>query len=76
MGEKEIKKFKVIEHFVNTELGYPIECGIYEVTTKREHYFVVQTANEYRAISHSTDKTNLLQIKEERIKEIEELLKE
>ena len=74
--DKKIKEFKIIEHFINSALGYPIECGIYEINTLNGHYFVVQTANDYKAISHSNDGTNLLMLKEEIIEEIKEILKD
>ena len=70
---KAITKFKIIEHFIDKELN--IECGIYEINTKIEHYFVVQTGDDFKAIIHSTDKTNMCQIREDRIEEIRELLK-
>lgn len=74
MEEKNIKEFKVIEHFVNK--GFNVECGLYEIRTEREHYFIVQTKNDYKAISHSLKLTNFYPVKETIIQEIKKLLKE
>lgn len=72
---KTIKTFKVVEHFINKAFSHPIECGIYEIATDNEHCFVVQTDQEYRAISHNFDTTNLFHIKDQIIDDIKELLR-
>ena len=72
MEEKIIKEFKVIEHFVNK--GFNVECGLYEIRTEREHYFIVQTKNDYKAISHSLELTKFYPVTEVIIQEIKELL--
>ena len=74
MGEKYIKEFKIIEHFINKDFN--IECGIYEIRTNRAHYFIIQTENDYKAISHAIHETELLPIRENIIEEIKELLQE
>ena len=74
MEEKIIKEFKIIEHFINK--GFNVECGLYEIETEREHYFIVQTKNDYKAISHSLELTKFYPVKEEIIQEIKELIKD
>ena len=46
MEEKIIKEFKIIEHFINK--GFNVECGLYEIETEREHYFIVQTKKTFK----------------------------
>ena len=71
---KSIKEFNIIEHFINKDFN--VECGIYEIRKENEHCFIVQTQNDYKAISHSLRKANFFPVKENIIEEIKELLKE
>lgn len=72
--EKHIKKFEIIEHFINKDFN--IECGIYHIITEHNDLYITQTKDDYKAILHYFDRTELEKIKPNIIKEIEEVLKE
>lgn len=72
--EKIIKEFKIIEHFINK--GFNVECGLYEIETENGHYFIVQTKNDYKVISHSLKETNFYNATKNIVQEIKELLEE
>lgn len=70
--ENKIKKFKIIEHFINKD--FDIECGLYYVETLVDKYYIVQTKDDYKAICHGTGENMFLNIKRSIVKEIQELL--
>ena len=69
-----IQRFKILEHFINKDFN--IECGIYEIETKTCKNIIVQTKNDYKALVHTSDTTELLNINKKIIEEIKQLLKE
>ena len=71
-SENKIKKFKIIEHFINKD--FDTECGLYYVETSEYKYYIVQTEHDYKAICHGTYESIFLNIKGSIIKEIKELL--